>query len=174
MEVTDTIVKAGATTLQVKGKVNAGERIMIWRPSTEEWIASLHCQSFGGGKRMGYWAWHPGDIDIRWTRTVTAVKNRLLTLDAPITSTLEQRWGGAKVIRYEHPGLISECGVENLTMESEYQQTLPKDEDHCWNGIYLADAEDCWVRVVNFRHFAGSAVVIQKSASQITVEDVPS
>ena len=174
MEVADTFVKAGSTTLQVKGKVNAGERIMIWRPSTEEWIASLHCQSFGGGKRMGYWAWHPGDIDIRWSRTVTSVKDHILTLDAPITSTLEQRWGGAKVIRYEHLGLIRECGVENLTMESEYQQTLPKDEDHCWNGIYLADAEDCWVRMVNFRHFAGSAVVIQKSAGQVTVEDCKS
>jgi hypothetical protein len=38
----------------------------------------------------------------------------------------------------------------------------------------MADAENCWVRMVNFRYFAGSAVVIQKSAQQITVEDCQS
>ena len=156
--------------------LKAGSRLAICRPSTEEWIAALGCASFGGGKRMGYWAWHPGDIDVTWHRTVTAANanGNQLTLDAPITCSIERRWGGAKAIVYEQPGLISECGIENLTLESDYDHALPMDESHCWDGIYLADAEDCWVRMVNFRHFAGSAVVVQKSAQQVTVEDCQS
>ena len=150
------------------------QRIMIWRPSTQEWIDHLGCASFGGGKRMGYWAWHPGDIDLRWNRQILAIQDNEVTLDAPITCDIDSRYGGAKAIIYEQPGLINECGIENLSLESDYDRARPLDEDHCWDGVYMADAENCWVRMVNFRHFAGSAVVIQKSAQQITVEDCQS
>jgi hypothetical protein len=167
----------GAIVCSVQGVSSAlkpGQRLAIIRPSTKEWIESLGCQSFGGGQRMGYWAWHPGDIDLRWNRQIMAVNGHELTLNAPITSSIESRWGGAKAIIYEQQGVIADCGVENLSLESDYNHALPLDEDHCWDGVYLADAEDCWVRMVNFRHFAGSAVVVQKSASQITVEDCKS
>ncbi len=154
--------------------LNQGMRLAICRPSTQEWIDALGCASFGGGKRMGYWAWHPGDIDLRWNRTILAVHGNEVTLDAPITCDIDSRWGGAKAVVYEHHGLVKESGIENLTLESSYDTARPMDEDHCWDGIYVAEAEDCWVRMVNFRHFAGSAVVIQKSAAQVTVEDCQS
>ena len=171
-DVADT--KAGTTTIRVQSgsaALTKGIRLLISRPSTEAWIASLDCASFGGGKRMGYWAWHPGDIDVCWHRKVTAVNGNEVTLDAPVTCSIEQRWGGAKAIVYEQPGLISECGVENLSLESDYNTANILDEDHCWDGVYIADAEDCWVRMVNFKYFAGSAVVVQKSAQQVTIED---
>lgn len=167
-------VKAGSTSITLTSRLSpltSHDRVMIWRPSTEAWIASLDCASFGGGKRMGYWAWHPGDIDLRWHRKITAVNGNEVTLDAPITCSIEQRWGGAKAIVYEQPGLISECGIENLSLESDYNTANIMDEDHCWDGIYIADTEDCWVRMVNFKYFAGSAVVIQKSTQQVTIED---
>ena len=151
-----------------------GQRLAVLRPSTQEWIDYLNCASFGGGKRMGYWAWHPGDIDLQWHRMIEAVNGNQITLDAPITCSIERRWGGAKAIVYENQGLVAECGVENLSLESDYDHARPLDEDHCWDGVYVAEAENCWVRMVNFRHFAGSAVVIQKSAQQITVEDCQS
>ena len=169
--------KAGDSHLSLithHSSLHSGQRMMIHRPSTQEWIDALGCASFGGGKRMGYWAWHAGDIDLRWHRTVRAVNGTDITLDAPITCSIEQRWGGARAIVYEQPGIIAGCGVENLTLESACDPTLPMDESHCWDGVYVADAEDCWVRMVNFRHFAGSAVVVQKSARQVTVEDCKS
>ena len=167
-------IQPGALALTVQGgfaTLQQGQRLAVCRPSTQEWIDHLNCASFGGGKRMGYWAWHPGDIDLRWNRQVTAVNGNQVTLNAPITCSIEQRWGGAKAIIYENKGLISECGVENLSLESDYDHARPLDEDHCWDGIYVAEAENCWVRMVNFQHFAGSAVVIQKSAQQMTIED---
>ncbi len=169
--------KAGTFTVSVQGgsaALKQGSRLTIWRPSTQEWIDHLGCASYGGGKRMGYWAWHPGDIDLRWNRQMLAVQGNEVTLDAPITCDINSRYGGAKAIIYEQPGLINECGIENLSLESDYDHARPLDEDHCWDGVYMADAENCWVRMVNFRHFAGSAVVIQKSAQQITVEDCQS
>ena len=170
-------VKPGALNLSLIThhlSLQQGQRLAVLRPSTQEWIDYLDCASFGGGKRMGYWAWHPGDIDVCWHRTIKAVNGNQITLDAPITCIIEQRWGGAKAIVYENKGLTSECGVENLSLESDYDHARPLDEDHCWDGVYVAEAENCWVRMVNFRHFAGSAVVIQKSAQQVTVEDCQS
>ena len=174
LDVADT--KPGSLTCSVKGHtaLRPGLRLAILRPSIESWIASLGCLSFGGGQRMGYWAWHPGDIDLRWNRQIMTVHGNVITLDAPITCSIEKRWGGAKAFVYENKGLVTECGVENMSLESDYNLTLPKDEDHCWDGIYIADAENCWVRMVNFRHFAGSAVVLQKSSQQVTVEDCKS
>ena len=169
--------KAGSTIISLTSHLSpltSHDKVMICRPSTQEWIDYLGCASFGGGKRMGYWAWHPGDIDLRWNRRILAVNGSEIILDAPITCSIDERWGGAKAIIYEHRGLVQECGVENLTLESDYNHSLVMDEDHCWDGVYIADAEDCWVRMVNFRHFAGSAVVIQKTAQQITVEDCQS
>ncbi len=159
------------TLNQVEKSLAKGAQVIIWRPSTQEWIDHLGCASFGGGKRMGYWAWHVGDLDLRWHRQITAVNGRTVTLDAPLTCSIEQRWGGAKLVVCQQPGLLRECGVENLSLESDYNRQLPMDENHGWDGIYLADAENCWVRMVNFRHYAGSAVVVQKSARKITVED---
>ena len=163
-------IQAGALNLSLitsHSSLQPGTRLAIHRPSTQEWINYLGCSSFGGGKRMGYWAWHAGDIDVRWK----AVNGNQVTLNAPITCSIEQRWGGAKAVVYEEKGRLNECGIENLSLESDYDHARPLDEDHCWDGIYVAEAENCWVRMVNFQHFAGSAVVIQKSAQQVSVED---
>nr|MCR5364748.1 glycoside hydrolase family 55 protein [Prevotella sp.] len=90
--------QAGAISVTVQGAFAAlkhGQRLAICRPSTQEWIDALGCASFGGGKRMGYWAWHPGDIDLRWNRRILAVNGKDITLDAPITCNIDARWGGA-------------------------------------------------------------------------------
>ena len=169
------MIKAGSIKLPMKGnKLKEGDDIVIWRPSTKEWIESLNCQSFGGGKELGFWGWHPGEIDVKWSRKVMSLSADSILLDAPITSSIESRWGGAKIIRYTWNGRISESGVEQLTLESDYDRSMPMDEDHCWDGIYIANARDCWVRLVNFRHFAGSAVIVKESGEQITVEDCKS
>ena len=160
---------AGSCRLNVKGPLKPGERILIVRPCTEEWIQHLKMNDFGGG--LDYTGWKPTDIDITWNRTIKAVDGDTITLDAPITTTISQDFGGAYIVRNPNPSEITECGIENLTLESEVNDWNPKDEDHCWDGIFIDNARDCWVRMVNFRHLAGSAVNLQKQTSRITVED---
>jgi len=162
---------AGATMLTLKdaSKLKKGKRIRIIRPSTKEWIESLNCYDFGGG--LDYTGWKPTDIDITWDRTITAVNGNSITIDAPITTTLSEEYGGAFAVTGYNNAEISECGVENLTLMSEHNSWNPKDEDHCWDAIWADNARDCWVRRVEFKSFAGSAVNLQKNTSRITVED---
>ena len=151
------------------GKLKIGDSLKIIRTSTKEWIASIGCDIYGGG--ISALGWKPGDIDVSWDRTVTAINGNVVTINAPLTAAIDARFGGAKVFKYEWNGRISESGVENLTLISDYDKKYPKDEDHCWTGVSIENAENCWVRQINFSHFAGNAVFLQPTTSQITVED---
>ena len=163
-------VDAGRTTLPLdRSGLRPGDRILITRPCTREWIDHLGMADFGGG--LDYTGWKPTDIDITWDRTVTAVSGNTVTLDAPVTTSIEPDYGGAFVIRYAGVGELTECGVEDLTLEAATNAWNAKDEDHCWDGVFMEHARDCWVRRVNFRHLAGSAVTLQRHTSRITVED---
>lgn len=175
--VTDTLdvwtpyVPVNTCTFQVAGKAQlaSGDRILVVRPSTKSWIASIGCDIFGGG--ISALGWKEGEMNVAWDRTVSRTDGNQLTLDAPLTVALDKEWGTVKVLRYSWPGRIAEVGVENLTLVSDYDKKYAKDEDHCWTGISIENAENCWVRRVNFRHFAGSAVIVQHTGSRTTVED---
>lgn len=149
--------------------LKAGDRINITRPSTDNWIKSVGCDIYGGG--ISALGWKPTDIDVTWDRTVVSVDDNKITLNAPLTVSLDTQWGKSKIVKYQWAGRISGSGVENLTMTSDYNKKYPKDEDHCWTGVSVQYAENCWVRMVNFNHFAGNAVFLQPTASQVTVED---
>jgi len=176
----DKKVAAGSTTLTTSaGGLKVGERILVVRPCTKEWIAHLRMSDFGGG--LDYTGWKPTDIDITWDRTVKAVEGNTVTLDAPVTTTLDPAFGGAYILKRPSYPEITECGIEDMTLESEVSQWSQaenaglsknlKDEDHCWDGIFIDNARDCWVRGVHFLHLAGSAVNLQQQTSRITVED---
>lgn len=171
--VADNKVKAGSVVLSlesVKG-ISVGSRIAISRPCTKEWIASLKMNDFGGG--LDYTGWKATDIDITWHRTVTAVNGNQVTLDAPVTTTLDQQWGRSYVQLVASFSGINECGIENLTIASAPDAGGNKltGEDHCWDGVWMENASDCWVRAVDFKGLAGSAVNLQKNTQRITVED---
>lgn len=171
LQVLSKYVPVNARTLEVASgtSLRKGDRVMVNRPSEKDWIASLGCDIFGGG--IGALGWKEGDMDLSWDRTVTEVNGNQITLDAPLTVALNATYGTSTVTVYQWNGRIRNCGVENMTLISDYDKRYPKDEDHCWTGISIEDAEDCWVRRVNFKHFAGSAVIVQRTGSQITVED---
>ncbi|MBP5278009.1 MAG: pectate lyase, partial [Prevotella sp.] len=170
VDITDQKIKAGSCSFTVAsaGQLQVGDRVQITRPSTAEWIQSLKMSDFGGGLNNG---WKPTDIDITWDRTVVAVEGSKVTVDAPLTTTISQEFGGAYLSKGYNEDEITECGVENLSLASEVNNWNKKDEDHCWDAIWMENVRDAWVRMVTFERFAGSAVNLQKHTSRITVED---
>lgn len=171
LDILTSYVPVNSCTFQVNDgvRLQEGDQVLVVRPSTKEWIASVGCEMFGGG--ISALGWKAGDMDLAWDRTVSKADGNQITLNAPLTVALDNEWGIAKVLRYSWPGRISEVGLENLTLISDYNKKYPKDEDHCWTGVSIENAENCWVRGVNFKHFAGSAVIVQRTGSKITVED---
>ncbi|MEY4385440.1 MAG: hypothetical protein RLY20_723 [Verrucomicrobiota bacterium] len=169
-QVTDAYAPVGATSFSLKsaGGLKAGDHIRVIRPSTQAWIDFLGANDFGGGEGGG---WKPSQYDIVWNRTITAIDANTVTLDAPITTALDTNFGGGRVETFSWPGRIENVGVENLQLESVFEASNPKDENHAWCAITMENTLDAWVRQVTFQHFAASAVALYESCRRITVED---
>lgn len=167
-------VATGARTLPLKNidALAPGDRVLIRRPCTKEWITAIGMDSVkkGFAERVN---WTQGTRDVVWDRTIVAVdrNTRTITLDAPLTLALEKKYGGATVQKYDWPGRISRVGIENLTITSDSDASNPKDEEHAWFGIMLDNIEDAWVRGVTTRGLVSAGVVIGANASAITVEN---
>lgn len=164
-------VPVGAMSLELASTsgIEAGDVITITRPTTEEWIDLLQMSEFGG--ETSWLGWKPGERDICWYRTVTKVEGNTVSIDAPITTALDQQFGGAYVQLVTHDARIQNIGIENLSIVSEFDSLNKKDEAHCWNGISFEHATNAWVRQVKFKHLAGSAVAVYGTASKVTIED---
>src|ERR1035437_3719272 len=172
--VTDETVAAGGMvlTLESAGGLRPGDRIAITRPSTAAWIAALGMSGLPGTYANQRLDWAPGSRNLVWDRTVAAVDaaRRQVTLDAPITTALERRYGGGTVARVASGLPVARIGVEDLALESEFSAANPFDEQHSWNAVALDRLEDAWVRGVVARHFVGSAVLVGPRARRITIE----
>jgi len=172
-QIADDYVPVGATSFHVRDATDlkVGDALRVIRPSTKEWIESLGMTEFGGG--LGDWrlVWHPGSYNLVWDRLIQKVDGTLVTVDAPVTTAIETKFGGGRVETYSWPGRISNMGVENLRLESAFAVDNPKDENHSWCAITMENAANAWVRQVTFEHFAGSAVAVYESCKWVTVAD---
>ncbi|MGC4074216.1 MAG: DUF6298 domain-containing protein [Nibricoccus sp.] len=171
--VTEDYVSVGANRLQLDNvaALKVGAQILIERPSPKEWIEQLGLQN---SPARTPFQWRPGKENISWERTIIAINGHEITLDAPLTTSLEKRFGGATVTPLSWTGRIENAGVENLRCESSFDAANPKDEQHAWEGVRFESVRDAWVSDVVFVHFAGSVVNVTESASRITVQDCAS
>ncbi|MDR1021772.1 MAG: DUF6298 domain-containing protein [Prevotellaceae bacterium] len=173
VRIADAYVPVGATQMQVEQtSFEVGDNVLVQRPSTQKWIQALGADHFGG--EIGALGWKAGNLNVAWDRTVIAVNGDLITVDAPVTTAIDTAFGGGFVAAYRWPGRVSNIGVENLSLVSSYDEKNEKDEAHRWMAIVVENAQDVWVRQVNFAHFAGSAVAVWETAKRVTVEDCKS
>ncbi|MDX1938674.1 MAG: DUF6298 domain-containing protein [Flavihumibacter sp.] len=172
MKITDACVPVNAMSFHVDSSIaykEHSDKIIIRRPSTANWITTLGTAHFGGG--LTSLGWKPGDRDLFFDRTIKKVEGNTIYIDAPLTTALDTMYGGATIYFYNNNGRVNNCGIENVKLISVFDNANPKDEDHRWNAINIENAEDCWVRQINFENFAGSAVSVLETSKRITVED---
>ena len=175
LKITDIYVPVNAMKFNVDSSIlfkQHSNKIIIRRPSTANWIKTLGTDHFGGD--ITALGWKPGDRDLFFDRTITKEEGTTITIDAPLTTALDTTYGGATIYFYNGTGRINNCGVENLRCVSVYDKNNLKDEDHRWNAINIENAEDCWVRQINFQYFAGSAVSLLETSKRVTIEDCKS
>jgi len=169
----DTPVGSTQLTLASIEPLAIGMRIAIRRPSTKEWVQALGMNLFKGNFPDIRLNWSPGSRDLIWNRMITAIDaaTRTITLDAPITTALETRYGGAAVQPISTTGLLQNIGIENLALESNFDPANPHDEEHAWIALQLENVENAWVRDVTASHFVSAAVWLGTGTSYITVQD---
>ena len=151
-----------------------GDKILVNRPSPQNWLEKIGADKIGTYVDYTLTMWTPGDFDQNWDRTVVATTPESITLDVPLTNSLDPQYGCGSVSKYSWNGRISNTGVENLRMTSTFDVTNEKDENHRWMAITLDNVSDSWVRRIVAEHFVSSAVAVWETASRITVEDCKS
>ncbi|MEM9752187.1 MAG: hypothetical protein AAF916_02265 [Planctomycetota bacterium] len=173
-QVLDKVVPVGATSFRVQdaSSFSPGDRVIINRPSTAEWISDIGMdqippRSDGGTVNQ----WQPGGFDRRSDRTVTRVEGDRVFFDAPITQALEAQYGGGTVTKYTWTDRIENVGIENLRGVSDFDENDREDEDHARSLIFMNRLEHGWVRDVTAEHFWYSLVEIDTRAKNVTVQD---
>jgi hypothetical protein len=157
--VTDAYVPWSAKSFSVENAAGfkVGDRIILHRPSTSEWIRELGMDRITnrpGAAEGSTKQWTAGGYDLEFERTIVALDGQRLTLDAPVMNALEARFGGASVYKFTHER-ITDCGVEKLRLVSDYEKDKEnEDEAHAWTGIALNAVENAWVRDVTVVHFS--------------------
>ncbi|HKO20017.1 MAG TPA: DUF6298 domain-containing protein [Acidobacteriaceae bacterium] len=169
-------VPTGARVLKValSAAFHSGDHVVVRRPSTKEWISAIGMSGLPGTFANQRLDWQPGSHDLIWDRVVTRVDAAAGTieLDAPITTALEQKYGGGTVAQVENTEPdVKNVGVEDLSLESAFDASRPKDEEHAWMAIALDHVKDAWVQHVTARHFVSAAVRVGTRARRITVAD---
>lgn len=157
-------VGSNSITVEVPGDFSVGDNVLVTRPCTKEWIEFIGVDSEGV-------SWKPNTRNIYWDRTVSEVNATTITLDSPITTAMERRFGGGTVQQYRWPGRIAHVGIEDLLLRSEATSARKSDEDHAWYGVTLDSAQNAWLRRLSFQQFSGGAVQLGPQTRAITVED---
>lgn len=157
-------------------KFSAGDRVVIWRPGTAQWISDLKMDQIPQNSSNSVVQWNPADFNLTWERTVMSVKGDYVYLDNPVVMETSLEYGGGILMRCSWER-ISESGIEDMHLDTEYNEDEVDekgrlcDEDHAWSAVIVRAAEHCWVRNVSSSHFAFSTVHLNAGAKNITVED---
>lgn len=193
--ITDNYVPVGAKSFSVasaKG-FKIGDKILVRRNGNEEWIKELGQDTFS----VGRYRWRP--FTITYDRVITGIKANTITIDAPVFTAIETRWGGGEVVKYIDTGRIEHVGIENLRGVSEYDPSVRMksygnmdrgsfdgpgskyegdeyyaDENHYFNFIHFSNAKNAWVRNMTALHFGSSVVQTTGNTKWITIQDCES
>lgn len=168
-KITDDYVPVGATSFTVASAANykTGDRIIVYRPGTEQWIKDLkmdQIEARGGTKQ-----WQANEYNLQYERMVTKVQGNKIFIDNPIVMALETKYGGGEIYKYTFDGRINQVGVENLYCESKFQSDTA--ENHSWDAVSFDKVENGWVRNVTAKYFAFAGVHLHPWAKNISVLD---
>jgi hypothetical protein len=160
--ITQTYVATGATSFEVAAghTFATGDKVVIQRTPNDAWITLLDVAQYG---------WVASGYKTTFERKITAVNGNTITVDIPVMDPMEIQYGGGEVFKSNITGRISESGIENMRLESDFEGD--SDENHGWNGIQLNRAENCWVRDVIVKYFGYAAVSLSNMSRFITVQD---
>jgi Ca2+-binding RTX toxin-like protein len=161
--ITDNYVPVGATTFDVDSTagLTVGQSVIVERPSTQAWLDAI-------GANLLANPWQPGTKNLDSDRVITAINGNQITIDAPLTNSLDQQYGGGTIYAYTWGGRISQVGLENLyTYSDEVSNT---DANHAGGMLDLSDAENCWVNNVTANDYSSNEMELN-SAKWLTIDN---
>lgn len=185
--VTDLYVPSGTNAFHVEDAscFRAGDSIIVRRYGNDAWIHEIGMDTIvqrpiTGGTKM----WSPFELD--FDRVIIQIEGNKVTVDAPLTNSVEQRWGGAQVFKYADPNRLEHVGIENMRIDAEFDPSVTDtqiddrkgalepyyaDENHTANFAVLNHVKNAWVRNVTGFHLEHSLVLADYGCKWVTIQD---
>ena len=163
--ITNSYVPVGASSFTVDSTANlhVGDTVIVHRPSTQAWINAI-------GMNLLANPWTPGSKDLDSDRVITAINGNTITIDAPLTNSLDAQYGGGTIYRYTWSGRISNVGLENLYSYSDFTGTTDTDTNHASGLTTIDKTQNAWVENVTADNFATNIVNVGSGAKWITFD----
>jgi len=168
-KITDPYVPVGAKSFEIASiaGLKVGDQIIVFRPGTDNWIKDLKMDQIEPG--TGTIQWKGSEYNFEFERIITAIKGNTIFIDNPIVLAMETKYGGGEIYKFSFDGRITEVGIENLLLESEFANEI--DEDHGWDAISFNRIANSWISGVTSKYFGYSCVNLGNDSKQITVKD---
>jgi hypothetical protein len=166
-KIIDDYVPLGAKSFLVASAQNykVGDKIIVYRPGTEQWIHDLKMDQIV--ERDGTKQWKPAEYNLLFERMITKIEDNKIFIDNPIVLAMQSKYGGGEIFKYSFDGRINNIGIENLYCESEYETDTS--ENHGWDAIHFDKIENGWVRNVTSKYFGYSCVNLDDDSRNISV-----
>ena len=169
VKITDSFVPVGAHSFHVSSAegYKAGDRIIVYRPATQNLIHDLKMDQIV--ERKGTRQWTPQEYNLSFEREIVKIEGNRIYMDNPVVMQMEDKYGGGEIFKYTFEGRIGEVGVSNICLESEFEHY--EDTQHGWIGVQFDKVENCWARNLTCRYMGYAAVSCERFAKNVTVID---
>ncbi|MHC4808327.1 MAG: hypothetical protein ACYTBX_19000, partial [Planctomycetota bacterium] len=119
-EVIDKYVPVGAASLRVDSVVNlnVGDRVVVHRRCNDAWITEIGMDRIPD--RGDTAQWKAGSYQFYMDRVIVGIDGNRVFLNAPLTTSIDRRWGGGRIYAINEIGRLREVGIENLRAVSQY------------------------------------------------------
>ncbi len=142
--ITDAYVPSGASSVHVADgtKFAAGDTVFVQRPVTSQWVTFMGMDTLVRDGGAQTWI-APGTIH-QWDRSVVAVSGDQVTLDAPISDSIDSKYvTGAQLAKFTYPGRISQVGLEDIEFDSPVRSATAN-----YLLVRVDAVQDGWIRNV--------------------------
>jgi len=167
VKITDEYVPVGSFSFTVSSAsgFSKGDRIIVFRPGTEQWIKDLKMDQIE--ERDGTKQWQAKEYDLQFERIITKIESNKIFIDNPVVLAMEPKYGGGEIYKYSFDGRISHVGIENIYFESEFESDTA--ENHAWSAIAFNRIEQGWIQNVTAKYFGFGCVDLGGLAKNISV-----
>ena len=159
------------------------DRDTIFKRNTESWkqFVKRVPLSLDSKKLNTTRQWKAGDYDFYFERCITKIEGNRINIDIPLVHSLDKTFGGGAIYLSNVTLPISEVGVEDLRLVSEFAEPIENfpygnpnrketSEQHSWQGIHIKNnTENVWVRNITGNYFGFS--LVSASGKRATIQD---
>ncbi|ULL13955.1 hypothetical protein DVH26_05530 [Paenibacillus sp. H1-7] len=176
--IADLFVPSGSRSFHVDDAsgYQVGDKIKVRRYGNDRWIHEIDMDTIH--EIEGTVQWTPFSLD--FDRVITGIQGNVITIDAPIANSIEQRWGGGAIVKYEDPNRLEQVGVENLRVDSEFDPSVTatqngkkyfSDENHAVSFAIFTHVTNAWMREVTGLHLNHALAHVGRGAKWVTIQD---